>query len=586
MDAPTAGERPPSSRTFLDSITAAKDPETIIELGDKALTRVSKDQDGFTWACLNGLISASIVNCRPRFNASILKRVLAGYEAAQTVFDPVANASHWLDTQRNLAATHALFAKCDIGNVIEHFEASVAAYKKVLAIGKTESNEKIWTECARELVMVEEALRAERSAATNWARSISVYEEDRSDSFNLPTMAKRQCDSFKADLAAAKEPERDPHWHAPSMLNEEVMLLRSEFERFAESGKLWKRTAEQRSRLECERARLFRLAFENVLEKYATARQVQELFDRVRNGETSFVLLLRGFSLRSQFYSGITVTSGTDFTEQQQKVILAQKLAPIPLVLVANPVESGPLEAIAAQIFSEGVPPTASYRVAMATSGWEDEIKKLIANANFIVVHNPEMTPGIELEIKFVEELGRRSETFFVDPEKAAECLGIAPPECNQLTDGAIDEMRASKKVRELRSPEFPPATCLWVAGVRRDGMVAETTSLKHWIENCTSIGSGFPRDLLLDAYMYFIGTEILLECLDYLPAALRAVSAIVNSEDFEPADKVAKLYAIHAEAIDAALADCAVIPDLCQKLTAVVHNISRRYTGSPSQTC
>jgi len=166
------------------------------------------------------------------------------------------------------------------------------------------------------------------------------------DPFDMAADASQSVEAVKKGILE----ELDPGWHVPSMLNEEASLLRRKLEQFLSSGVPEARTPEQRSDFEPRRWHLFRGILEHVAEKRTAARRTQHLFHDVELGEQPFVLFLRGFGSRPQYYSGVTVVAGggKQFEEKIEKKRLVQKLAPVPLVWISNPVDSGPMDIVEA----------------------------------------------------------------------------------------------------------------------------------------------------------------------------------------------------------------------------------------------
>ncbi len=398
-----------------------------------------------------------------------------------------------------------------------------------------------------------------RGAAS--ASAQTPKDNKRSDVFDLAALARQQSDSLSREIATGQETiEHDPDWHVPFLLNEEAALLAVEFKRFLKSGEVWSRTRPERTELERSRMQLFQMVLEHLAEKYEAARQTRTLFRELEAGTRGFVLLLRGFASRAEYRAGISIVRASDLSEKVETVRLAQKVAPIALVWVGNPAESGPLDAVEAQIYrlKDGGEAT-GFRIEMGSS-WERDIRGLISNASFIIVHNPTMTEGVVTEIRLVQELGRRGDTFFYAPEKAAALLGLRAQDCTALDDLAIERMRVTAAGRPLAPGTLPKPTCLWIGGDRRILFEAETSSLRKWINSLTS-DALVTLDLRLDANMCLLAHTLLLERLALVPPVLLDLSTIMRSfreEHLEDAEAIADRYAFHAGQLERALMECA----------------------------
>ena len=370
------------------------------------------------------------------------------------------------------------------------------------------------------------------------------------DIFDLAGLARQQLASLRKE-GATGEQSPDPDWHVPFFLNEAASLLRIEFERFVANQEVWHRTRQERTKLERQRFQLFRLVVAHLVEKYEVAGRSQALFREVEGGWQGFILFLRGFAYRAHHYTGVTIMHTSDVSEKLVRMQLARKLAPIPLLSVANPVDSGPIDALEDRVVGEDVEgETPGLRVEMGSS-WETDIRDLISAASFIIVHNPRMTEGVVREIKLIEELGRRREAYFYAPEEAAATLGMEVQDCSPLTEAAVERMRLSTTGRPLAPGFLPAPTCPWVDGSKRARLDFELNTLRSWVERMTGSDASIALDLQLDANMFLLANSLLLERLDLVPPPLLAASGALRSlgeERLEGAKTLADVYASHAE--------------------------------------
>ncbi len=402
----------------------------------------------------------------------------------------------------------------------------------------------------------------------------------RSDVFNLADMAREQINSLRNDIAAGKlANDIDPDWHVPYMLNEDAYLMGIEFQRFLEKKNVWRRTREERTKLERARFQLFRSIVEHLVEKYDTAQRTQSLFRGVEEGRKGFVLFLRGFAYRAHYLTGITIVSasGSDLSEKTNKIRFARLLAPVPLVWIANPIESGPFSAVEEHIYDnytkEARP---DLRIEMG-SNWEADIRNLISAASFIIVFNQSMTEGVVTEIMLIEELGRRKDTLFHAPDQAAVTLGVDLEDCSPLTDAAVERMKVLTVDRPLRIRDLPAPTCLWVDGPRRAQLEFEITALRSWLNHVVGNATSFALDMVVDTNMSILAKTLLLERLDLIPSTLLAISEALRSlgeDHLEGAELLADGYASYTKELRCALAQCPADLTLVERTMFVLQEI------------
>jgi tetratricopeptide (TPR) repeat protein len=358
------------------------------------------------------------------------------------------------------------------------------------------------------------------------------------DVFDLKGQAAEQSQALHKYLEDNVDPqETDPDWHVPWLLNEQVSQLMQHFREFRNTGRLWQRSADERAKLEQSRKGLLHLALEHLAEKHTAAYRTQSLFREIEKSGQGFVLFLRGFAYRPQYYAKLSIVHGSDVQETIEKERLAQKLAPVPLVWISNPVDSGPLEAVMAE--REYAQPL-SYRVE-AGLGWEKDVQALISCASYIIMYNPQITPGLRTELGFIERLGRLQDTYFHSPEKAAEALGLAWDALNPLSDEALERMRQQPTARKSSRP-LPEPSCLWVQGKRRERLENEIRGVAAWLEHLSKNRTPATVDLELDAYAYLTGMTILLEDLDRQAVALNGTLQALSALEEAKLDEAATL--------------------------------------------
>jgi tetratricopeptide (TPR) repeat protein len=377
------------------------------------------------------------------------------------------------------------------------------------------------------------------------------------DVFDLKGQAETQSQALHKYLEGNVGPhEMDPDWHVPWLLNEQVSQLMQHFREFRNTGRVWQRSRDERAKLEQSRKRLFHLALEHLAEKHTAAYRTQSLFREVEKSGQGFILFLRGFAYRPQYYDKLSVVHGSDVQETIEKERYAQTLAPVPLVWISNPVDSGPLEAVMAER-EYGQP--LSYRVE-AGLGWEKDVQALIDCASYIIMYNPQVTPGVRTELGFIERLGRLQDAYFHSPEKAAEALGLARDALNPLSDEALERMRQPTARKSSRP--LPEPSCLWVQGKRRERLEHEIRGVAAWLEHLSKYRTPATVDLELDAYAYLTGMTILLEDTDRLAEALNATARTLGS--FE----------------EAMLEEAGLLADGYTRIAALIENASRKVSA------
>jgi hypothetical protein len=300
------------------------------------------------------------------------------------------------------------------------------------------------------------------------------------------------------------------------------------------------------------------------------ARRTRALFRDVEEGRQSFVLFLRGFAFRARYYTGATVVHGhgRELEEGIERERLIEKLAPVPVVWIANPVDSGPLDLAKANLREVVIQADAQagtsgpldltkanlkrdamgFRVESGAT-WEADVSALIAAASYIIVHNPKRTPGVETEIELIEHLGRKEATFFLTVDETDDTR-------RALTDEAIEQIRADAKGRRLQQGTLPAALCRWVEGSRTASMEAKVRGLSRWLVRLSENRTAISADLELDACAYLLAHLVLLEQVGGIPPVLLALSQVLHSfgeEYLREGAALAEGYARFAEKLRAA---------------------------------
>lgn len=359
------------------------------------------------------------------------------------------------------------------------------------------------------------------------------------DPFNLAKQAVEHGAAIREWTETGKgEQEPDPDWHVPYLLNEEARILAHPFEERIKAPHFQPRSVDERSTLEWERYKLFCLIHEHLTEKYRAASRTLDLLRDIQAGKSGFVLLLWGFGSKTWHLDGASV-SNIDVGAPAERDALAGKLAPAPLLWIADPMDSGALRAATADSHSK-----AGFRIESGRD-WEKNVCLLISAASFIVVKNAEMTQGVVREIERVKELGRLSDTFFDAPEKAQDiCHGH---DLKPLTEENIALMRNEATARVVPGKPLPEPTCLWIEGERRQNLFLDFVDLFKYLEAGGRYRTPIPFDWLLDADYKQLSYAVLLERVDLLAPVLKRVSEMLAAtpvEQYPHGESLAKVYA------------------------------------------
>lgn len=360
------------------------------------------------------------------------------------------------------------------------------------------------------------------------------------DPFNLAEQAVEHGAEVSEWAETGKgEQEPDPDWHVPYLLNEEARLLAYHFEERIKAPDFQPRSAGERSALELERYKMFCLIHEHLTEKYRAASRTLDLLRKVQAGKSGFVLLLWGFGSKTWHLDGASV-SNIDIGAPLERDALAGKLAPAPLLWIADPTDSGAFKAASADNLSKI---EASFRIESGRD-WEKNVCLLISAASFIIVKNAGMTQGVVREIERVKEMGRLSDTFFDAPEKAQHiCHGH---DLKPLTEDNIALMRNEAAARVVPGKPLPEPTCLWIEGEKRKNLFSAFLDLFRHLEAGGRYRTPIPFDWLLDADYKLLSYAVLLERLDLLAAVLKwlcEMFAATPGEEFPHGESLAKAY-------------------------------------------
>lgn len=310
----------------------------------------------------------------------------------------------------------------------------------------------------------------------------------------------------------------DPHWRVPFHLEQDALVVERQFRAFLNTGTVPARPAGERSELEVERHdHAWSMVFQ-LEERRSAGLRTNALFADIQAQGRPFVLFLRGFNNRIARFASGSVVSGTGNLEWFALTRVVESVAPMPVVWMANPVESGGFDLIAFQT-QEHV----GFRVE-AEDGWEQNVRALISAASFVVMHNSEMTPGVLAEIAVLGEACRLDDTFFQDAEAANRVTGRV--DCRPLNSTALAEIRAHTTPRTPPA-SLPVAMCRWIEGSRRTEMEREAEAVEQLVERLEETHQSVLNDLVLDASSWSLSYSILLERRSKLPGLFARQSAM-----------------------------------------------------------
>jgi len=528
---------------LLDEIEQQSDPLARARLVEEALDLVSRENDPGLWAGLQGTLGSSLIKTpAEHWDSALGERIVSAYQAALGAFTAERDPAIWAQTWRNIGATHFCAIMHGAGDEYEQVKAAKVAYEHAMSVPPEGLNPEVVA-----------AWRSEEAAVD---QLLARHQRSLRDPFGLAEQAAAQAEAIRRDAQSGIGPlPTKTEARYPALLNEEIAQLRLHLHRVIERGFPEVRTAAQRSALERSRWQMFRLAFEHLTEKYEAAERTRELFARIRRDETGFVLFLRGFAMRGQSRPDMLATAGqgASLEEGLAKQRLVADLAPIAVVWIANPVDSGPLELA----MVDGDADQLGYRVEMG-EGWEAAVRALVAAATAIVIHNPVITPGVAYEIALVDSLDRLDDSFFVDPRAVPSLLDGPHPPLLSFGSDAIDQIRERLNVGSRRpAPDLPVPTCHWLEG----GARSQTEQMAAQIDDMLRpVVLDIPQghlDLALDGRWAELSYLVLLEDSRALAVHLRAMSHLMSALDkstLEEAHVLARACANYATALESAI--------------------------------
>lgn len=337
----------------------------------------------------------------------------------------------------------------------------------------------------------------------------------------------------------------DPHWHVPFLLEEEEHSLQEKLAVFISTGKVPVRSAKERAELEIDRHVRIRNMVFHLKERRSAAHRTQALLLEIQDQGRPFLLYLRGFNNRIVRFAEGSLMQGTGNLEWFALTNLAAAVRPMPVVWIANPVESFAVDLLV----SEKQDWDMGFRVESGEE-WEQHVRALISAATYVVMHNREMTAGVVAEIELVSELGRLTDTFFEDVEAACQAVGRA--DCQPLDARALTII-SSHQTPRTPPMTLPPAMCPWVRGPRRTEMERRANAVELLLQRLETADRPVLGDLMLDVSSSLLSYAVLLERDEQVRDLLGRQAALFGQmgEGFEEAAALAESFTQLAGQLD-----------------------------------
>jgi tetratricopeptide (TPR) repeat protein len=501
--------------------------EDAISALEAALDVLSADDSARIWVVANRCLGAALLDREagdPDHNAD---RGIAALEEAQRRDDPPFDLDEWTVTQAQLGLAYAQRGRGDraanTAKAVEMFHAAMAIPFKA----------RPWQGWP---------------PAQAWLTSLSMHDgEIPREAPNNPHITTDPVEKRFAPLIAMRDCqpslELDPHWHVPVELQVHASELQVKLREFVASGRLPRRNRKERANIEHERHSLAMKMVSHLEERRAARLRTEALFIDAQSAGRPFVLFLRGYNMRIVArYSVGVVMQGTLGLEMPELADLVDSIAPMPVVWMANPIESFVVDITIGKRKAYQV----GFRVESDVN-WEEDVRALMSAASFIVVDNAAsldvgnqkrvsqaatindlftfgedrrlvMSPGVVAEIERLADLRRLEDTFFKDVDAANQLTGRS--DCRALADEARNTMRAHETPRSPPEP-LPPAMCPWVGGSERVTMERKRVAVAELLERLEAAQRPVLTDVVLDVIYWLLSYAVLLEHPEQLPGLL-----------------------------------------------------------------
>lgn len=505
-----------------------------------ATAAIPRDSAPAVWAPLQVMRAQTLLECSDGDRQERIEDAIIALEGALPLLGDEASG-WWISAARSLAVA---YLEREAGDEGENIERGIAALESSLSRDVPPADLDSWTVAQSNLGQAyarrrrgeRRQNRAKAAAAMEAAISVPVDEVGPRQGWGpalawLTLLTMRDADYVfpprpgqgvpedyyseqarfgRAMEAVAAEREGrqplalDPHWHVPFLLEEEAHPLREKLMVFISTGKVPVRGTKERAELEIERHSHVRRMVFHLKERRSMARRTQALLREIQDQGRPFVLYLRGFNNRIVRFDEGSLMQGTGNLEWFALTDLVAAVRPVPVVWIANPVESPALDLSV----SEKQDWEMGFRIE-ADEEWEQYVRALISAATYVVMHNRKMTPGVVAEIEMLGELGRTADTFFKDVEAARQAVGRA--DCQPLDARALTIIRSHQAPR-TPPMTLPPAMCPWVGGPRRTEIERTANAVELLLHRLETADRPVLGDLMLDASSSMLSYAVLLE--------------------------------------------------------------------------
>ena len=424
-----------------------------------------------------------------------IERGIAALESARSRDAPPADLDSWTVAQSNLGQAYARRRR---GEPKQNRAKAVAALEAAVSVPVDEVGP-----------------RQGWGSALAWLTLLTIRDADDDflsrpgggvpeDYYSEDARFSRALEAVSAEREGREPLALDPHWHVPFLLEEETYPLQEKLMVFISTGKVPVRAAKERAELETARHSHVRNMVFHLKERRSAAHRTRALFREIQDQGHPFVLYLRGFNNRIARFDKGSQVRGTGNLEWFALTNLVAAVRPMPVVLIANPVESPAVDLLV----SEKQDWEMGFRIE-SDEEWEQHVRALISDATYIVMHNGQMTPGVVAEIELLGELGRLADTFFEDVQAARKAVGRA--DCQPLDARALTIIRAHQTPR-TPPMTLPPVMCPWVEGARRTVMERSANAVEALLHRLETADRPVLDDLMLDVLSSMISDAVLLE--------------------------------------------------------------------------
>lgn len=517
--------------------------EEALRVLESLLPRLDARAAPAVWRLAHRYLAEALLGRAQGSRADNTERAIAALQAVQADGPaPDDDAGHWRSAQYNLGIA---LVRREQGPLLPHRLAAMACFRSVWQGPGAESDPACGAAQAWLALLSMDPVRpvSEPEAGPHdFAGQARRSSRQPGDPLELARQQGEELAAVARWRAGEAPRGREAGWHVPFQLNECRVQLCRAFNRFLDSGLVPQRDPAHRAELEAARQGQWLRMVGDLEEKHRAARRTSALLEEVRAGRQAFVLFLRGFNQRATYLHDATIVEGTGALEAFAKQALVRRLHGLPVLWIANPVDSTWLDLAAGGLAEEDL----GFRIE-AGETWEQDVRTLVGSASRIVMNNRSASPGVLFELRLLASLGRLGDTLFEDAEGANRVLGRS--DCAQASDAALESLRQSARPGPPMQQAMPQASCRWVDGARRATYEREIHGLEDWMSRWPGERRHW-TDLERDACWYRLAHALLLEDLPAVADCQRRLAASLQSPlgAFEGAQALAEQ---HLQAAD-----------------------------------